>query len=41
MSCRERFSTVGLFEDDVYPGISKLLYALTESGTWLVFAITS
>ena len=35
---RERFSTVGLFENEVYPGIPELLRDLKESGTRIAVA---
>ncbi len=35
---RERFSTVGLFENDVYPGIPEALMALRVSGARLYLA---
>jgi len=35
---RERFSTVGLFENFVYPGIPKLLEELSQSGVSLALA---
>lgn len=35
---RERFSTVGLFENEVYPGIPQMLEALKEAGKKLAIA---
>ena len=35
---RERFSDVGLFENEIYPGIRELLSELCESGTKVVLA---
>ncbi len=35
---RERFSDVGLFENEIYPGIRKLLSELCENGTKVVLA---
>lgn len=35
---RERFSTVGLYENSVYPGIPELLGRLTEQGNKMVIA---
>ena len=35
---RERFSTIGLFENEVYPGIPELLKKLKENGTHIAVA---
>ncbi len=35
---RERFSTVGLFENSVYPGVPQMLQALRDAGKRLVLA---
>ncbi len=35
---RERFSTIGMFENAVYPGIRMLLKKLRASGVWLAVA---
>ncbi len=35
---RERFSEVGLFENEIYPGIKELLSELCENGTRVVLA---
>ena len=35
---RERFSTIGLFENEVYPGIPEMLHALQQQGKILAIA---
>lgn len=35
---RERFSTVGVYENDLYPGVPEMLAALREAGRELVLA---
>ena len=35
---RERYSTVGLFENSVYPGVTNMLAALQQAGKQLVLA---
>lgn len=35
---RERFSTIGLFENDLYPGIEEMLKTLHDSGRMLAIA---
>jgi len=38
---RERFGTVGLFENEVYDGVLEMLTALAESDRWSLFVVTA